>query len=554
MASTVAEDWDINSSSESEETVSTSCDAEHEVTRRDALEKIGKANITTIDQGISDNYLSSHHYRKIERKVETWLATNPGGTASLYPELLVIRPCEGGVTTPAEDKSQPRQFLGLPREIRDWIYRAYFDCHDPEDEFEGFKSGAVRAAGADGLPFITVGRDNLLLKYWLRLPLLKISRQFRHEALPVFLQNFVFIVHWLPDLPRFADFLGPLARSMVRHMDVWDNFDMQRLQTPGYLKLLSSLRAFQRLHDLNLILCRGANFSDWFDAHELHPRGRNKGYPRSGFLPKMRLDSAGVWPEQSILQDLCIKEFTLLRGSTSGETKFDMSHGALPVLVNAMRANWELVNCSKDKGAGWSRQSQQDHMMVAADVNDKARDRHLQPNAILDRTEEEATTMNVAIYNYIREVAPLLTEPHGAFSCIPTAERSEGHIIHNCALCYLIDDHCGYHGLPCRQTDDVEVRHLATLSLDEFRQALRKEIHEQNLLYDEGVGQVVHLQKNLGWPDTPKMDLLNALHQTSDSEMESEEYEEEELRIWNVMCSELQMVFDPPSARQVASK
>ena len=70
----------------------------------------------------------------------TWLASYPGGTPLLYPELFVVKPRRrGGVfITPSRHSNGTVTFLQLPSDIRNRIYEDYFDIDvevkHPEEE------------------------------------------------------------------------------------------------------------------------------------------------------------------------------------------------------------------------------------------------------------------------------------------------------------------------------------------------------------------------------------------------------------------------------------
>ncbi|MCJ1386165.1 hypothetical protein MMC17_009291 [Xylographa soralifera] len=172
-----------------------------------------------------DSGLADESYWEESRAADAWLATHPGGSRLLYPQLFVVKPRGGKVVTPSHNPKKVCFLLQFSPEIRDQIYKCCFDGYEkvrrPEEEHAPFLDRNGREVQK-----IHLSSENVELKFWLSTALLQTSRQLRFEAMSILFEDRVITVEWLPLLPRIVEFLGKKGCAMVRYLDIWDTLDL----------------------------------------------------------------------------------------------------------------------------------------------------------------------------------------------------------------------------------------------------------------------------------------------------------------------------------------
>jgi hypothetical protein len=506
---------------------------------------------------------------------DAWLARNLGGGRLLYPHLFIIQPRNGSkdVITPRRDVQKPCQLLDLPREIRDLVYSHFFDHAetDPWRLTEDYAPFPVH--NGRRVPRVHLSSEDVELKFWLSSGLLQISRQIRFEALPIFLGARVFTTDHLKVIPRFADFLGSAGCAMVRFLDLWDHDDMQSWQHPRharerpfeslqYQSVITSLHKFPRLQHLRLVFCRSA-MSDllrrnpWYTLAELDHYRHPKGAVKAGVKPKILTANLGEWPEFELLERISAKECTLAFDEAGDNSLIDFDHttGALPDLINTMHANYDRQR-KQDQGSANASLNDSDHSLPgihAIPMWSNASNNTSTPWLDTDDLEDKT----VPLYNYLRSSISRYTaaaavdddddeeeEDAPAYQCFPYAETSVGAIVRTCPSCYILHQHCGYHGLPDQHSTEEDVTRYQRLSYADLSSAaddLINDVHRSEEL--EFFARYLILQRYFGWPEQPAFGRLQSLDAAVGSGWQGRNIDKQEVKVWDVLFYKVYLKF-----------
>jgi hypothetical protein len=477
---------------------------------------------------------------------DAWLARFPGGLPHLYPHLFVVKPRGGKVLTPSRYPNNT-SLLQLPFEIRNQIYKYYFDR---DEEVKHPEEGHAPFRDREGIEMrrICLSSENVELKFWLSTALLQTSRQLRFEAMFIFFSNRVITVEWLPVLPRLVDFLGKESCTMVRYLDIWDTLNLQADDNARYRDIITSIMYFSGLQHLRIVLswdiCRSGLWSDrarsWFDPNEQ----KYDGTLTKQAVPKMRSeDIERYWSEYEVLKDLKAQKFTLAVETpwTERYLEFDRSYAAYSEISQSMQSHAAGTQ-SATSSANLATSSISPQVLEAFEpIEIQSRSSALTPNTELDDEESDSPTWQetdnlanktIPLYNFLRELfhsdfpfrlrqGEIRVASFGAF---PTARKSTGSIMQDCAFCYLSERHCGYHAMPDQppfeptrpEGDDGEedVKTLQTLFEDlsyvDMRQVCREVVQwmkipdnivDTRLRWVTEFSDIATVFDYLGWPE-----------------------------------------------------
>jgi hypothetical protein len=507
--------------------------------------------------------LADEEYWEEDTAADAWLARYPGGTRLLYPQLFVVKPRGGKVMTPSRHPNRTDSLLRLPSEIRNRIYRHYFDRDEevkrPEERHAPFRD-------RDGMEMqrIRLSSENVELKFWLSTALLQTSRQLRFEAMFILFSNRVITVEWLLVLPRFIEFLGKEGCAMVRYLDIWDTLNLQGDNSAGYRDIITSIVHFSRLQHLRIVLSWDIHsrlWSDrthsWFDANEW----THDGTLTKHAVPKMRSeDIERHWPEYEVLKNLKAQKFTLAVETIWADRylEFDRNHGAYPGISKSIQSHPA------------STQSVPSPAPVAKAIEIQLRSRAFTPSAEFDDEDSDSPTWQdtdtlanktIPLYNFLRKffhnnisLWPLRGEmPVDNFVAFPTARKSTGSIMRDCAFCYLSERHCGHHAVPNqppfepkrREGDGGEenAKTLETrfedLSYVDMREACRDVAQQMEDANAPELFKVFAIFDYLGWFETPNSELLARLDAAVDVGWRGKRVDKDEVPPWDVLYREV---------------
>ncbi|KAE8446031.1 hypothetical protein EG329_012539 [Mollisiaceae sp. DMI_Dod_QoI] len=475
-----------------------------------------------------------------------WLARFPGGTSVLYPHLFLVKPRDGRVLTPPRYPNNDT-LLHLPSEIRNRIYTHYFD------EVEEVKHSEERHApfrDREGIEMqrICIGSDNVELKFWLSTALLQTSRQLRFEAMSVLFGSRVITVEWLPVLPRLVKFLAKEGCAMVRYLDIWDTLNLQEEDNAVYRDIITSIRHFPGLQHLRIVVSCGVlrarlwndRTYSWFDPNEWR-----HGKPTEQALPKMRSeDIEKHWPEYEVLKTLKAQKFTLAVDTpwVDKYLEFDRSQGAYPGISKSMQSHATCTQ-SPPSSVDLSTSTSPQVLEAFADVKIQTRSSASTLTAGFDDEDSDGPTWQetdslvnktIPIYNFLREFFHnnLLLGPAGIemsednFVAFPTARKSTGSIMQDCAFCYLNWRHCGYHAVPDQppfeitrllegddEEEDVETlqRRFENLSYVDMREVSQGMVEWMKHADAKEFLNITAIFDYLGWPEAPNSERLARL-------------------------------------------
>jgi hypothetical protein len=430
------------------------------------------------DDSNLDPPVGDEEYWEDDAAADTWLARYPGGTRLLYPRLFLIKSRNVAVTTPPRDPSEPSLLHSLPREIRNQIYEYYFqpslEGQHPEEEPASFHDNRGKE-----IERIQLSSEDVELKFWVSTALSQASRQLRVETMPVLFKTRVFTVEWLQVLPRFVEFLGQDGCAMVRYVDILDTFNLHGDNNEMYMSLIANLSQFPHLHHLRIVLSWGLHPSNpfvnrvrwWFDANEWTARGGNL---KVDAVPKLRSQDVELhWPEYNILKSLKAQKFTLALDILKPDkyAEFDGNYGAFPEISNAMQSNCTTTETVPSPSFDPTTSSISAELLESSQVvevqnvinlstfSSNSESDHEDFDHITWQDTDTLPSKSMAFYNYVRQyfhdniyiLHPERRVQEGTwrnFIAFPTAPKSTGSIMRDCAFCYLRESHCGYHAMP----------------------------------------------------------------------------------------------------------
>ena len=420
-----------------------------------------------------DSYLEDEDSRKENAAANAWLAKYPGGSRFLYPQLFVVELRKGKVTTPCRNPENPCFLSCLPLEIRNEIYRNCFQDEHENDEYPDDKLTVVRDRNGRVIQRLHLSSDNNELKFWLSNSLLQTSRQLRSEAMPILFENRVFIVEWLPALPRFVSFLGMKGCAMVRYLNVWDTLNVRGHEFDKYRDIITNVSHFPSLQHLRLVLSRGLQElrHPWFDASDWTYDGELK----QNATPKMRFeDIKSLWPDYEVLKNLKAQKFILAVESLRDDEQFivfDKNYGAYPVLTESIQFHPGSTEPAPSLAPRSAPYISPENLSASDAMESQRLSSILTPSSEDEDSEsvnsdsptwqdtDNLVSKNVPLYNFIIDlfhngIYPRLSDERREETSVqdlvmfPTARKSTGSIMRDCAFCYLDQRHCGYHAMP----------------------------------------------------------------------------------------------------------
>jgi len=525
-------------------------------------------------------------YWEDDRAVDAWLARFPGGTSALYPQLFIVKQRRGKVLTPPRYPNAD-SLLRLPPEIRNRIYRHYFDRDEvkhPEESYAPFHNREGKA-----MPRICLGSDFVELKFWLSTALLQTSRQLRREAMSILFGSRVLTVEWLPLLPRFVKFLGMEGCAMIRYLDVWDTLNLQGENKNGYRDIITSVMHLSSLQHLRIVVCSGFSQSgiwsnrvqSWFDqgdwAHDKQLKEQA--------VPKIRsINIERHWPEYEVLKNLKAQKFTLTMTSfplLGGKyIEFDRSHGAYPEISHCMQSRG-ITTQSEPSSARLSTSSLPAHGLETFKLIDSQPSHTtLTPNTEFDEDSDCSTwqetdaldNKTIPMYNFLREffhnnpvIPGALQMPQSNFIGFPTARKSVGSIMQDCGFCYLSRRHCGYHAVPDQppfefkslsddaKEDDVKTlqtrfEHLSYVDMRTICRDIVQWMDHADSLANTGVPwdanateflKIAAIFDYLGWPEPPNSERLARLDAAAEAGWRGKKVDKEEVLVWDMLYREV---------------
>lgn len=528
---------------------------------------------------LADEGCADEAYWEEDTAVDPWLARFLGGTSVLYPQLFVVKPRGGMVHTPSRYPNND-SLLHLPSEIRNRIYRHYFDR---DEEVKRPKEMHAPFRDREGIEMqrICLGSSFVELKFWLSTALLQTSRQLRFEAMSIFFRNRVITVEWLPVLPRFVEFLGKEGCAMVRYLDIWDALNIQGYNNAGYRDIVTSIMHFSGLQHLRIVVSwdvcylRNDRTLSWFDQNEWkHDRTLTK-----QAVPKMRSeDIERHWPEYEVLKNLKAQKFTFAVETpwADGYLEFDRSHGAYPKISKSMQSHAARTQ-SALSSANLATSSISSQVLEAFEtIEIQPCSSALTPNTEFDDEDSDSPTWQetdtlanktIPLYNFLREFfhnhPPFVYVRREMswhnFVAFPTARKSTGSIMQDCGFCYLSERHCGYHAVPDQppfelrrlEGDDEEedVKTLQArfedLSYVDMRKVCREVVRWMRLNYcsvDLGrieFSQIAGIFNYLGWPETPYSERLARLDAAVETGWTGKRVDKDGVPAWGVLYREV---------------
>ncbi|CZR56437.1 uncharacterized protein PAC_06325 [Phialocephala subalpina] len=538
---------------------------------------------------LADEGCADKAYWEEDTAADAWLARFPGGTSVLYPQLFVVKPRGGKVLTQSRYPSNV-SLLHLPSEIRNRIYRHYFDRDEevkrPEERYAPFLD-------RDGIDMqrICLSSEVVELKFWLSTALLQTSRQLRFEAMFIFFSNRVITVEWLPVLPRFVEFLGKEGCAMVCYLDIWDTLDLQGDDNAGYRDIITSLMHFSGLQHLRIVVSWGGIrhpglWSDrtysWFDQNEWKPDGTLT----KQAVPKMRSeDIESHWPEYEILKNLNAQKLTFAVNPPWADEylEFDRSHGAYPGISKSMQSRAARTQ-SAPSSANLVTSSISPQVLEAFEaIETQPRSSALTPNTEFDDEDPDSPTWqetdtlankSIPLYNFLRELFhnnlplwPVRGEMSvDRFVAFPTARKSTGSIMQDCAFCYLSERHCGHHAVPDQppfeptglegddEKEDVKTlqRRFEDLSYVDMREVCRDVVQwmkdidnfvHARLPYVTEFLNIAAIFDYLGWPETPNSERLARLDAAVEAGWTGKRVDKDEVPPWDMLYREVHSLY-----------
>ena len=435
-------------------------------------------------------------FYEVDQKMDAWLEEFPGGLSELYPHMLVIDPQDVqpfAIQTPkTSSATKPFPLLSLPAELRCMVY-GY--CMDEMGWSESYVDGSVAFPGhSDDLQYVYLEGECLDLKELLSIPMLRVSRYLRAEALPELFRRTCFVTAQLSSVPRFSRFLGGGGRSLVRYLGVHDAFDCQNQDIPSYHAALSSIANFRSLAHLHVTLDGPSILSKVQVVQPEEPVSVNSLL----FVPEE--DFEEYWPEYKILASLSTQKFTM----SLGIWQFDMAtKGPMQATTSRMRANFAQNN---------SPESALPVTSISSPPESPEKDTTTSNgHEIIDLTLADAVihdpsnidTRSLLLYNYLRELWGDQSLD-STVACLPFASKSVGDVHEDCASCYLSQTHCGYHSVTKYHHTAAHADQFQSMSFKEVTSMCTRALCDlgstQAPVYLEGLAKIFHLQKHLGWP------------------------------------------------------
>jgi hypothetical protein len=405
----------------------------------------------------------------------------------------------------------------------------------------------------------------------------------------IFFSNRVITVEWLPILPRFVEFLGEEGCVMVRYLDIWDTLNLQGDNNAGYRDIITSIMHFSGLQHLRIVFSWGVHRSglwsdrtySWFDQNEW----KLDGTLTEQAVPKMRSeDIERHWPEYEVLKNLKAQEFTLAVETPWADRylEFDRSHGAYPEISKSMHSHAARTQ-SAPSSANLATSSISAQVLEAFEaIEIQSRSSALTPNTEFDDEDSDSPTWQetdtlanktMPLYNFLREffhnnLHLVLVRGEMSvnnFVAFPTARKSTGSIMQDCAFCYLSQRHCGYHAVPdqppfepTRLEGDDEEEDVKTLqarfedlSYVDMREVCREVVRwmenvdnfvNMRLLWDANATEfsnIAAIFDYVGWPEAPNSERLARLDAAVEAGWTGKRVDKDEVPPWDMLYREV---------------
>ena len=244
------------------------------------------------------------------------------------------------------------------------------------------------------------------------------------------------------------------------------------------------------------------------------------------------------WPDFGVLQGVRARDFTL---AWEGDDKFlNFDHDCEPLsnLTKLMRANFDHANqADKIVSATTPRVA---HVEALPSCSSNLTLERAFPGAKW-QDADNLVDKTIATYNFLRD---LLMEGNLADSapylCFPKALSSEGAVMRDCAMCYLMGDHCGYHSFPDQYGGDAHRQRYRSLSYVELKQAseelLNKIMSQTNR---DAIDRIMMIYEYQRLDKPAAEDKLAGLDHAVSVGWEGKEICKEEIKVWDVVCYDL---------------
>ena len=448
-------------------------------------------------------------FYQAESEMDEWVARHQDGFSQ---RLFLLDGQPDGIITPPGDVDKNCLLLDLPQEIRN---RIYLFCM-PKSLLSSNKFAAPSYITGLKHPkplIIEIDQKLTGLARLVEASLFQVCRQVRHEGLQEILDHLEVSISWLPSMAKFARFLGKEARAMVRCLSLWDHLDMKTFDTDIYLSCLKEVEAFPRLQDLILVI--ESHVRDTLDCtlplYTFYIRRQEEAEKDETQIDDGTWIDPGhlgaCWPEFSILQRIVAQDFTLV--VESRDSWFPLQGGdVFEGLVRTMQ---------------WNSAVKTDLLLTTKTLA-----------VVLDpATDPQAKT--IPLYNFVRRLLDDAT-----YKVFPFASPSTGMKVQGCALCYLAQDHCGYHDLPILYQKDADRNEFETLNYTEMRNIAHEAAEGLvNGIYKDTLAKVFIAMDFIGWPEVRDKDKHDLIDKCVDGGYKGAKGDKEGITVWDTMVRAL---------------
>jgi hypothetical protein len=377
-----------------------------------------------------------------------------------YSRLFVVQPLAGQseIMSPPSNQEQFFPFLSLPAELRRAVYLEFFAYHNGEC-WNHQKGGHCHCRICNGtkaywhdrvLSFDTHDNFSTELAQWLSgNPLLQSCRQIRLEALPVLFQTRQLSIEWIDQLPMIIGFLGPAVCEFIHEIRLDDimlheHNEKRRLldlDESCVLQNLRLLKHFTKLRHVTVVLNYDIINNGLHSCQSMSDvPGRMMEWAGSRALSELPLRSLRVVSNRSLRRT---GTYLICEEYSSRVAECFETFGNL------------LLNKGKPKPAGDS----QPHNRAIDEAG-----------TTMTGVTENSSSVNLPIFNFLKfYLHDMIKRRPGQFFIgetpidvsskvpliqalgilrLPLGSPSTGDQLGTCALCYLLNEHCGYHFLP----------------------------------------------------------------------------------------------------------
>ena len=374
---------------------------------------------------------------------------------------------------------------------------------------------------------------------------------------------------------------------MVRYLDIWDTLNLQGADNTGYRDILTSIMHFSGLQHLRIVISWGFGLwndrhCSWFDQNEW----KLNGTLTKRAVPKIRSEDIEMhWPEYEVLKNLKAQTFTLAASGVDylvdRYREFDRSHGAYPEITRSMKSHATRTQPAP-LSANLTTSSNSPQILEGFEAFEiQSLSNTVTPNTAFNDEDSDSPTWQetdtlanktIPLYNFIQEffhhnLSNAVWPVQGGMSvdnfvAFPTAPKSRGSIMQDCAFCYLSGRHCGYHSVPdqpfqrTRQEGDDEEEDVKTLqgrfedlSYVDMREVCRDVVRcmegTDNLVIPslswdtrETFLKIAAVFDYQGWPEALNSERLNRLDAAVDAGWMGKKVDKDEVPPWDVLYRE----------------